>query len=91
MFSDAFTDILYDTTYVFVDAVTDILYDTTFVSGDAVIYILYDTTYVFGDAVTDIADEDYDGGDLEDVHDEEKEPETERHLLPPPTTQTVYL
>lgn len=59
--------------------------------GDAVTDILYDITYVFGDAVTDVADEDYDGGDLEDVHDEEKEPETERHLLPPPTKQTVYL
>lgn len=91
MFVDAVIYILYDKTYVFDDAVTDIWYDTTFVSGDAVTDILYDTTYVFGDAVTDIADEDYDGGDLEDVHDEEKEPETERHLLPPPTKQTVYL
>lgn len=76
---------------MFVDAVIYILYDTTYVFGDTLIDILYDTTYVFGDAVTDVADEDYDGGDLEDVHDEEKEPETERHLLPPPTTQTVYL
>lgn len=76
---------------MFVDAVIYILYDTTYVFGDTLIYILYDTTYVFGDAVTDVADEDYDGGDLEDVHDEEKEPETERHLLPPPTTKTVYL
>lgn len=75
---------------MFVDAVIYILYDTTYVFGDTLIDILYDTTYVFGDAVTDVADEDYDGGDLEDVHDEEKEPETERHLLPPPTTQTVY-
>lgn len=76
---------------MFVDAVIYILYDTTYVFGDTLTDILYDTTYVFGDAVTDVADEDYDGGDLEDVHDEEKEPETERHLLPPPTTQTVYL
>lgn len=76
---------------MFVDAVIYILYDTTYVFGDTLIDILYDTTYVFGDAVTDIADKDYDGGDLEDVHDEEKEPETERHLLPPPTKQTVYL
>lgn len=76
---------------MFVDAVIYILYDTTYVFGDTLIDILYDTTYVFGDAVTDVADEDYDGGDLEDVHDEEKEPETERHLLPPPTKQTVYL
>lgn len=76
---------------MFVDAVIYIIYDTTYVFGDTITDILYDTTYVFGDAVTDVADEDYDGGDLEDVHDEEKEPETERHLLPPPTTQTVYL
>lgn len=76
---------------MFVDAVIYILYDTTYVFGDTITDILYNTTYVFGDAVTDVADEDYDGGDLEDVHDEEKEPETERHLLPPPTTQTVYL
>lgn len=76
---------------MFVDAVIYILYDTTYVFGDTITDILYNTTYVFRDAVTDVADEDYDGGDLEDVHDEEKEPETERHLLPPPTTQTVYL
>lgn len=49
--------------------------------GDVVIYILYNIIYVFGDVVIDVADEDYNGGDLEDVYDEEKELETERYLL----------